>query len=138
LQTLRRDIGRWPTLDEYRALALEDPTLPSADDVLKVYGTWVWASREVLDPRVPDGWDLDALYADYLAGTTQTELAKRLGVNAETVRTAFLRAGLTKRTRQEVNADNNKRSALKARRVADGYRDEVVAAYRQYGSIPER
>ena len=119
LQTLRRDIGRWPTLDEYRTLAADEPTLPSAQEVLLTYGSWRRASEDVLDPRVPEGWDLDAIYRDYLAGTTQTELARRLGVSAETVRVAFLRAGLPKRSMREVNAANSERSALKARQLAD-------------------
>jgi hypothetical protein len=34
LQTLRRDIGRWPLLREYRTLARKDSTLPPVDDIL--------------------------------------------------------------------------------------------------------
>jgi hypothetical protein len=84
-----------------------------------------------------DGWDLDALYAEYLAGTTQTELARRLGCNAETVRVAFLRAGYAKRTMAEVNAVNTERAALKAKRVADNVRYQVVIAYRRGGTLAE-
>ncbi len=36
--------------------------------------------------RICDGWDLPALYADYVAGTTHTELAKRLGVMQRVLR----------------------------------------------------
>jgi len=138
LQTLRRDLERWPTtIEEYRALALDDPTLPNAQEILLTYGSWRRATEDVLDPRIPEGWDLDAIYADYLAGRTQTELAKRLGVNAETVRVAFLRAGLPKRTMREVNAVNSERAARKARGVADTVRAEVVDAYRRTGVVKE-
>jgi hypothetical protein len=36
---------------------------------------------------------------------------------------------------REVNAVNNERAALKARRVADNLRDQVVAAYRKVGLL---
>ncbi len=118
-------------------MALDDPTLPNAQEILLTYGSWRRATEDVLDPRIPEGWDLDAIYADYLAGRTQTELAKRLGVNAEMVRVAFLRAGLPKRTMREVNAVNSERAARKARIVADSVRADVVDAYRRIGILTE-
>lgn len=137
MQTLRRDEGRWPLLREYRTLARKDRTLPSVDDIVGLYGSWTKASEDVLDPRTPEGWDLDAIYADYLAGTTQAEIADQLGVSPETVRQVFMRAGLRKRTRTEINAVMSERSALKAKEAADLVRDEVVAAYRDLGLLKE-
>jgi hypothetical protein len=81
--------------------------------------------------RFSDGWDMAAPRADYEAGTTQTELARRLGVIAETVRLAFHRAGYCKRTMTEVNGANTDRAAAKAQRVADGVRGRVVSTYRK-------
>ena len=120
LQTLRRDEGRWPLLREYRNLARKDSTLPRVDDILDLYGSWRGASEDVLDPRTPEGWDLDAIYADYRAGTTQKELAKRLGVDAEQLRQVFMRAGLPKRTRQEVNVSSRRAPHETSRRRGTG------------------
>jgi hypothetical protein len=99
-----------------------------------LFGSWTKASREVLDPRTPEGWDLDALYADYLAGTTQKEIARRLGVDAEQVRQVFMRAGLSKRTRREVNV---LLVAGRTTRLHDRVRDEVAAAYAETGLMKE-
>ena len=134
LQTLRRDEGHWPLLREYRTLARKDPTLPCVSDIENLYGSWTKASRDVLDPRTPEGWDLDAIYADYLAGTTQKEIAKRLGADAEQVRQVFMRAGLRKRTMKEVSALSG---PLRKERHVDEARDEVVAAYEETGLLTE-
>jgi len=107
------------------------------DDIVDLYGSWKAASEDVLDPRTPKGWDLDAIYEDYLAGTTQAEIAEQLGVSAETVRQVFMRAGLPKRTRTEINAIMSERSALKAKETADLVRDRVLASYRDIGLLRE-
>jgi hypothetical protein len=104
------------------------------DDIVDLYGSWKAASEDVLDPRTPKGWDLEVIYADYVAGTTQAEIAKRLGVDAEKLRQVFMRAGLPKRTRQEVNV---LLAAHRTERVVGEVRDKVVAAYAETGLLKE-
>jgi hypothetical protein len=104
------------------------------NDLLDLYGSWKAVAEDVLDPRTPEGWDLDALYADYLAGTTQKEIAERLGVDAEQVRQVFMRAGLPKRTRQEVNALF---TTVRIGRMVEEVRDKVVSAYAETGTLTE-